>query len=397
MGFDKVYLHADLDAFFASAEQVRNPHLKGKPVIVGGLPGDRRAVVSTASYEARAFGVHSAMPMSKATALCPQAVFLRPDHAYYSQLSAKVMEVLRQFSPCVTQLSIDEAMLDLTGTQRLWGEPFECAQKIKRALKDATELTVSVGIAANMYTAKMAADFQKPDGITIVERGREEEFVLSLPLEKLFGVGEKSASKLKAVGICTVRDVHDKPLVVLESILGKSAARFLYDAVRGGKGIKLGGEAKSHCVSAEKTFEYDLTSLWQVETELMALCHQVLWKMRGENLQSRTALVKIRYEDFTTVTAQETSSLIMDESDLFERVKRLFAKKRQAGKAVRLLGVSAVNLFEQGGEVQGELFAQESSRQSLVEKAIFQMESKNPALKVTKARLILPAGGKDPN
>lgn len=397
MDFDKVYLHADLDAFFASAEQLRNPHLKGKPVIIGGLPTDRRAVVSTASYEARAFGVHSAMPMSKAAALCPQAVFLRPDHTYYSQLSSKVMDVLRQFSPCVTQLSIDEAMLDLTGTQRLWGNPFDCAQKIKQTVKNVTRLTISVGIATNMYTAKMAAGFQKPDGLTLVERGREEEFMLTLPLEKLFGVGEKSTLKLKAVGICTVCDVHQKSLGVLESILGKSAARFLYDAVRGGHNINLGGEARSHSVSAEKTFEYDLTSLWQAETELMALCHQVLWKMRSENLQSRTTLVKIRYDDFTTVTAQETSSLIMDESCLFERVKRLFTKKRQAGKAVRLLGVSAVNLFEQGGEVQGELFVQESSRQSLVEKAIFQMESKNPALKVTKARLILPNGSKNPS
>ena len=392
MKFDKVYLHADLDAFFASAEQVRNPQLKGKAVIVGGVPGDRRAVVSTASYEARAFGVHSAMPMTKAAALCPDAVFLRPDHRYYSELSSKVMDVLGRFSPCVAQLSIDEAMLDLTGTTRLWGEPYECGLKIKQAVKKETDLTISVGIASNMYTAKMAAGFQKPDGITLVERGDEEEFVLSFPLEKLFGVGEKTASKLKAVGITTPRDVHQKSIGVLESILGKSAARFLYDAVRGGESISFGGESKSHSISAEKTFDYDLTSLWQAETALMELCHQVLWKMRKEGAQSRTASVKIRYEDFKTVSIQETSSLIMDETDLYARVKRLFSKKRQAGKAVRLLGVAALNLFGKEGEAQGELFVQPPSRQSLVEKVIFQMESKNPTLKVTKARLILPDG-----
>ena len=394
MVFDKVYLHADLDAFFASAEQVRNPQLKGKPVIIGGQPGDRRAVVSTASYEARAFGVHSAMPMTKAASLCPQAVFLRPDHAHYSELSSKVMEVLQQFSPCVAQLSIDEAMLDLTGTQRLWGEPVDCARKIKQAVKEATALTVSVGIASNMYAAKMAAGFQKPDGITLVERGGEEAFVLSFPLEKLFGVGEKTALKLKAVGIATPRDVHQKSLAVLESLLGKSAARFLYDAVRGGEGISFLTESKSRSVSCEKTFDFDLVSLWQAETALMELCHQVLWKMRKEGFQSRTASVKIRYEDFKTVSIQETASLIMDETDLFERAKRLFSKKRQAGKAVRLLGVAALNLFGQEGEAQGELFVQPPSRQSLVEKAIFQMESKNPALKVTKARLITPSNKK---
>lgn len=379
-----------MDAFFASAEQVRNPHIKGKPVIVGGAPDDRRAVVSTASYEARAFGVHSAMPMSKAAALCPNAVFLPPDHEYYSVLSSKVMEVFCRFSPCVMQLSVDEAMLDITGTQRLWGEPRECGMKLKAAVREATGLTVSVGIASNMYAAKMAAGFQKPDGITVVPRGGEEEFVLSLPLEKLFGVGEKSACKLKSVGIFTVRDVHDKPLGVLESLLGKSAARFLFDAVRGGEGISFGGEAKSRSVSAEKTFDCDLTSLWQAESALMGLCHQVLWKMRREGLQSRTASVKIRYEDFKTVSIQQTASLIMDETDLFQRVKWLFAKKRQAGKAVRLLGVAALKVFGSEGEAQGELFEPEPSRQSLIEKAIFQMESKNPALKVTKARLLLP-------
>ena len=391
VAFDKVYLHADMDAFFASAEQVRHKELKGKPVIVGGKLGDRRAVVSTASYEARAFGVHSAMPMSKASSLCPNGVFLRADHTYYTELSSHVMGILRRFTPCVMQLSIDEAMLDITGTERLWGKPLTCGQKIKQAVKDETGLTVSVGIASNMYTAKMAAGFQKPDGITVVPRGHEEEFVLSFPLKKLFGVGEKTAIKLKNAGILTSREVRDKSLGILESLLGKSAARFLFDAVRGGDGISFGGEVKSHSVSAEKTFDYDLTNLWQAESALMELCHQVLWKMRREGFQSRTASVKIRYEDFKTVSIQESSSLIMDETDLFQRVRRLFAKKRQAGRGVRLLGVSALNLFGSKGEAQGELFVQEPSRQSLVEKTIFQMESKNPALKVTKARLILPS------
>ena len=199
---DTVFLHVDLDAFFASVEQLDNPQYKGKAVIVGGLPENRRGVVSTASYEARKYGVHSAMPIQKALELCPNGIYLKPRMTRYYEKSEEVMNIFRAYAPKIQQLSIDEAILDFTGTEKLYGNPVIIAKKIKQEIKEKTGLTVSMGLSSVRYIAKIASGLSKPNGFYVVPRGKEKDFMLSLPLEKLWGVGPKTLQKLKLSGFC---------------------------------------------------------------------------------------------------------------------------------------------------------------------------------------------------
>ena len=218
-----MFLHVDLDAFFASVEQLDNPDFRGKPVIVGAIPGHKRGVVSTASYEARKFGVHSAMPIDQAYRLCPQGIYLPSNMRRYREKSHQVMAIFGEFSPDVQQMSIDEAFIDLTGTQRLFGPPEETAQLVKKRVLEATGLTVSVGLASNRYVAKIASGMSKPDGFFYVPIGQEQAFMESLPLKKVWGVGEKTLAKLYSHGIHTVQDALKTPLSVLEGFLGEAS------------------------------------------------------------------------------------------------------------------------------------------------------------------------------
>lgn len=387
--FDKVYLHVDLDAFFASVEQHDHPEYKGKPVIVGGLPGDRRSVVSTASYEARKYGVHSAMPTFKAVKLCPDGIYLRGNYKRYSEVSNVIMNIFKDFSPTVIQMSIDEAFIDITGTENLFGTPIEVAHKIKERVKNETGLTVSVGIANTMYIAKIASGYKKPDGITVIPKGRETDFMLSLPLEKLWGAGSKTQERMKSLGIKTTTDIYTKSKTLLITMFGESLGSFLYNAVRGNRDFIFGEEAKNHSLSAETTFEYDLADLYIIETALMELSNQVIWRMHAENVRSRTVVVKIRYEDFKTVSIRETSEIpVTNADDLFERCKKLFEKKYEKGQGIRLLGVCVANVESTSIPVQGELFDFGNTKKTKVEQAIFNMENKNPALRLRKARLL---------
>ena len=387
--FEKVFLHVDLDAFFASVEQLDHPEYRGKPVIVGGLPGDRRSVVSTASYEARKYGVHSAMPTFKAVKLCPNGIFVRGNYKRYCQLSNQIMNIFGDFSPTVIQMSIDEAFIDITGTEHLFGTPLETAKKIKSRVKAETGLTVSVGIASTMYIAKIASGYKKPDGITFIPKGRETEFMLSLPLDKVWGAGTKTLERLKALGYSTTKDMYNSSEQLLVTLMGNSTGTFLYNAVRGNKDFIFGEEAKNHSISAETTFIYDLTDLYIMETAIMDLANQIIWRIHKENLRSKTVGLKIRYEDFKTVSIQETSDMpITNADDLYERCKRLLEKKYDKNKGIRLLGVCVSNLEKADEATQGLLFDFGNAKKAKVEKAIFNMESKNPALKLRKARLI---------
>lgn len=392
---DKVFLHMDLDAFFASVEQHDNPSYRGKPVIVGGIPGDKRAVVSTASYEARKFGVHSAMPLTKAVKLCPNAIFVRGSFKRYREISSRIMSILKDFSPVVIQISIDEAFVDLTGTEKLFGPPEITAEKIKARIRDETGLTASVGIAGTMYIAKIASDYKKPDGTTYIPKGLEEEFLDSLPIEKLWGIGAKTLSRLREAGIFTTSELRRKSKPLLESLFGNSLGQMLYDAARGGKSITFGKEAASHSISSERTFKTDISDMYLIETKLMELCREVARRMKNENIKSKTAFLKIRYNDFTTVSAQETSnSFITNSDDLFARCKNIYYRKYENGKRIRLLGVGV--FAEENSSPQAELFDFADNRdqkRTKVEQAIFDMERRNPLLKVKKARsLITPEG-----
>lgn len=385
--FEKVYFHIDLDAFFASVEQLDTPAYRGKPVIVGGLPGDRRAVVSTASYEARKYGIHSAMPLVKAVQLCPNGIFLRGRYRRYQELSDKIMSIFSDYSPSVIQLSIDEAFLDMTGTQRLFGKPEETAKSIKQRVKEETGLTVSIGIAPTMYTAKIASGLNKPDGLTVVKKDEETSFMLSLPIEKVWGIGSKTLAHIKNAGLFTTKDIYSKSITLLCTMFGDSTGTFLYDAVRGNKNLSFGTEAKNKSISSERTYDFDLTDYYAIETALMELSLNLLYRMHKENVKSRTLALKIRYEDFTTVSVQETAEeSISNADDMFERCKALFYKKYEKGRGIRLLGVSCEKLISRNTEEQKSLFDFGSEKKKKIEEAIYSLQDKHPEIKISKAR-----------
>ncbi len=384
------YLHVDLDAFFASVEQLDNPELRGKPVIVGGLPDDRRSVVSTASYEARAFGVHSAMPTFQAYRLCPQGIFVHGRMHRYAELSHQIMNIFRDYSPDVDQMSIDEAFIDLTGTEKLFGLPEETAKKIKTRVKEETGLTVSIGLATTKYLAKIASGLSKPDGFYHIKHGEEQNFMLNLPLSKVWGLGPKSQELIRNKGLTSTRDIFEKDYDTLEFLFGKNMGSFLYNVVRGIEKESFSRETKSHSISAETTFPYDLTDIYTIETELLELAHGVYFRLLKEESYSRTAFVKIRYDDFSTCSVQETVDRnIMTLDSFFEIIKRLFEKKYQNGRGIRLLGVGFENIVKEEKPYQQDLFSDnKDEKKQAVEKAILSLSKKHPEIKVSKARTI---------
>lgn len=379
----------DLDAFFASVEQLDHPEYRGKPVIVGGLPGDRRSVVSTASYEARKFGVRSAMPTSQAARLCPGGIFVRPDMRRYHEKSEEVMAILKDYSPDIQRLSVDEAFIDLTGTERLFGPPEQTARNLKERVRSETGLTVSAGLASTRYCAKIASGLRKPDGLTTVPPGEERDFMLSLPITKIWGAGKKTLEKLEGCGIRSPADIYGRSERLLQSLFGKAAGSFLYNAVRGNESADFHALPKSRSVSAESTYEYDLTDSDAVETALLQLCHTVMFRSLREKVRSSSVSLKIRYEDFSTVSAQETNeTYVSSADDLFERVKKLLKKKRDMRLGIRLLGVAMQNLEDESNPRQMELFDFGSEKKRRLEKAILEAQEKDPSLKITRARLL---------
>ena len=384
------FLHVDLDAFFASVEQLDHPEYRGKPVIVGGKPDDRRSVVSTASYEARAFGVHSAMPTAQAYKLCPQGIFVHGRMERYAQISYNIMEILKNYSPDVDQMSIDEAFLDITGTEKLFGPPETVAQKIKLDIKKQTGLTVSIGLAQSKYHAKIASDINKPDGFYFVKPGTEENFMLNLPLKKVFGIGNKTLQKLNNCGIKTTRDIHEKSLEWLQFMCGENQGFFLYNVVRGKfDDNRFGNATKSHSISAETTFAYDVTDCYTLETVILNLAYSIFFRLLKEQGYSRTAFVKIRYEDFSTVSIQQTFEKNISNLDFYyEILKELFEKKWEKNRGVRLIGVGLENIEKEDKPMQQELFDDATEKKQKVEKAILSMSQKHPELKVHKARMM---------
>jgi len=383
------YIHADLDAFYASVEQLDNPEYRGKPLIVGGLPSDRRSVVSTASYEARKFGVHSAMPIAQAYKLCPNGIFLRGRMDRYREKSDEIMTIFGDFSPDVEQLSIDEAFIDITGTEGLFGPPCDAAKRLKERVRSETGLTVSVGIASNKYVAKIASGMSKPDGLFFIAPGEEEKFMRSLPAGKIWGAGEKTQEQFKKYGLKTCEDIYRLSAETLVSMFGNAFGTFIYRAVRGQPAENFDRERGSRSMSAERTFDYDLYDEFVIETAILEICETLFFRLLSGRARSATVTIKIRYSDFSTESMQETvRNPILTLNGFYRHVLELFHKKYQKGRGIRLIGAGFMNLETEGSVQQKDLFEQANEKERRLEETILKINAKYPDAALRPSRLL---------
>lgn len=339
----RTYFHVDMDAFFVSVEELFDPALKGKPVVVGGRPNER-GVVSAASYAARKFGVHSAMPLRTAYKLCPQAIFVDGHPQRYREYSEKVYEVLRGFTPVVEMASIDEAYLDLSGTERLYGPPLRAAHILHERIQAATSLNCSVGIAAARMVAKIASDQAKPNGVLWIVAGMEATFLAPLDVRKVPGVGKVTERNLHALGIRKVGDLARLDEAFLEERFGKWGLALAGKAqgldAGGWFDTEIGEDEGPKSISHEHTFSEDTADVAQIDATLARLSEMVGRRLREHGLKARTVQLKLRYSDFSTITRAHSPGRATDlDTELFEEIRELFRANWKPGERVRLLGV----------------------------------------------------------
>src|SRR5262245_11461023 len=318
-------LHIDMDAFYASVEQRDNPSLKGKPVAVGGDP-TQRGVVAAASYEARTFGVRSAIPMSRAVRLCPSLVIVRPDFHKYRSISSQIFDIYKEVTPLVEPLSLDEAYLDVT--ENSWGEPLgvNVARRLKERIKEATRLTASAGVAPNKFLAKIASGWKKPDGLTVVAPERVERFLQGLPVDALWGVGPVTAERLRKHGIDKLTDVRARTVDELTAIVG-SHAQWLIDLAHGRDNRAVEPNRPSKSAGSEETYAEDIESIEIVRQEIDQLARGVAEWLEKKAIKGRTVTIKVRYDDFTTITrSQSTPEYTNDADEIARRAIKLLDK-----------------------------------------------------------------------
>jgi len=384
---DNVFFHVDMDAFYAAIEQLDNPELRGKPVAVGGT--GTRGVVSTCSYEARVYGVRSAMPAGEAKKRCPNCIFVPVRMNRYMSVSRSIMEILHSFSPVVNKVSIDEAYLDMTGTSLIFGTPLEAAAKLKAEIREKTGLTISVGIAENRMLAKLASEYGKPDGLYQIEKGKEIQFLDSVKLKDLWGVGKKMLQRLNELGISEVRQLRSYSKKMLIGMLGENAAEYIYKTVRGEDPGIWNNCPKSRSISSETTFDKDITDIRILKKELLDISQQLMFRLMETGCSSRTTAIKIKYHDFESITAQKTIRAgIMCSDEIYKALQELLESRLDRSKPVRLIGAALMSLEgEEKGE-QLDLFENSYSKKREVEKAVQALSKKKPGLKVFKATLI---------
>jgi DNA polymerase IV len=348
---DRTIMHVDLDAFFVSVEQARNPELKGKPVVVGGRPGGR-GVVAAASYEARKFGLHSAMPLKTAVRLCPQAIFLAGDFSRYRDASRKFMAILADYTPFLEPMGLDEAYLDVTGFESLHGSIRHMAEEIRKRIRDELGLPASVGIASSKVVAKVACEQSKPDGLIEVPQGVERAFLAHLPVGDLPGAGKKTEQVLKGMGIKTIGELAAAPVNLLKSRFGVSgeALKRRANGIDNSR-VEPPGEAKS--ISRETTFGKDTRNREFLGATLRYLAEKVGADLRRHNRQARSITLKLRYADFTTIIRSRTLPEATDsDGPIFSSVSVLLEKALSSEKQpVRLIGVGVSNLVEPGRQL----------------------------------------------
>ncbi len=383
---DRIFFHIDLDAFFANVEKLDDPQLADKPVVVGALPG-RRGVVSTCSYEARKFGIHSAMPISEAYKRCPTAVFLPVRMKRYAEISHKVMRLFLEFTPDVRQISIDEAFLDMTGTEALWGDPPFAAAKIKARIRSAVGLGISIGVAPNRYVAKIASGLEKPDGLVIVRKGQESEFMRRLPLDRLWGSGEKTRKALESIGVKSIADLQAMSHNVLSAKFGDAAAGYFEAASRGEDPGFFGTERSTRSMSGERTFETDTSQREKIENVLRRISDELAARVFASSQSSGTLAIKLRFQDFTSITRQTTrEDPFLDTDDIYETGISLLNRNWNGFDPLRLVGLGLQDLRDISS-FQSSLFGREIGKSELARRAAAAIEERGKG-KLVRARFL---------
>ncbi|WP_423298961.1 DNA polymerase IV [Glutamicibacter nicotianae] len=384
---ERAILHVDMDAFFVSVELRDRPDLVGKPVIVGHPSG--RSVVLSASYDCRARGIHSAMPMSQAIPLMPEATVIEPSHHKYSEASAQIMAYFHTLTPLVEQVSVDEAFLDVTGSMRMLGGPVRIAQKIREYIRAEMGLTASVGIARNKFVAKLASTYAKPDGLAVIAPERTEEFLHELPVSKMWGVGKRTADQLHALGIETVGQLATEPEARLISRLGEHgrALRLLSRGIDN-RPVEVSRDEKS--ISSEHTFAVDITEPQVLEGELLRQSHRVGQRLRQHGKSANGVGIKIKYKDFSGITRSKALAAATDSSTkISESALALLRKLTPLAQPVRLIGVRAERLQDYELGLQFSLDPREEKARE-AERIADQIGQKFPQSIVTPARFLRP-------
>lgn len=385
----RAILHVDMDAFFAAVETRENPSLRGRPVVVGADPagGRGRGVVAAASYEAREYGIGSAMPISRAWRLCPRAVFLRPRPSLYAEVSERISEIFHRYTELVEPLSLDEAFLDVTASRPLFGRGTEIARAIKREIRERERLTASVGVAASKFVAKLASDLRKPDGLVVVRAGGETEFLAPLGIERLWGAGPRARETFARMGISTIGEVATRPVEELVGAFGETRGRIFSRLARGVDDRPVVADRERKSLGRETTFPEDVADRATVEAALLSLCDQVARRLRRRGLAGSTVTVKVRWESFDTVTRQTTLGGPVNAADrIWPIARRLFRDADRPRRRVRLVGVSVSGL---GHALQLSLFREtEPAADARVARAIDLLAERFGEGAVTRAVLL---------
>ena len=361
-------MHVDMDAFYASIEQRDNPALRGMPVVVGGLMN--RGVVATASYEARSFGVHSAMSMKQARRLCPNGVFLPVRMSHYRRISHQIRLILSHYSPLIEPLALDEAFLDVSGMELKYPEITDIA---KADIRRTTGLVASAGIGPNKFLAKLASDLQKPDGLVWIPYGKEQETLAPLPVSRLWGVGKVTGEALRQAGFRTIGDISQAGPEALRPIVGNQAVR-IYELSLGKDNRPLEVSRRPQSVGNEHTYLHDLLTEAEVDEQFRLLANEVAWRLRQNHIMGRTITLKIRFASFQTITRSLTLDMgTCSEEQLYFAAKRLYNKRGQ-DQPIRLLGLTVSQL--QPWQVQGDLFSEDTEMQEKVVEAIDKLQQR---------------------
>jgi DNA polymerase-4 len=385
VSFAEKILHADMDAFFVEVERRRQPALRGQPVVVGG--GGRRGVVAAASYEARAFGIHSAMPMSRARSACPHLVIVPPDHAHYSDVSAEVFAIFSSFTPAVEGLSLDEAFLDISGLRRHYSGPNEVGTALREKIRHELDLPVSVGIAVNKLVAKVASEAAKPDGLRLVPATETLSFLHPLGVRAISGVGEATHAALEALGVTTVGELAEIAPELLERRLGRAAGRHLAALAQGQDERAVVSDRQTKSVSVSETYDFDLRTPAEIDTELLRLCDRLGARLLRADLGGHTVSVTVRYSNFETIVRQTTGRKVVATS------RELFAAARELrpqfdwSRPVRLLGIGVRGLSEAGDS--GQISTDSDPRWEVVSGAIANVRERFGEDSLGPARVVI--------